>query len=543
MKPLSSYHSPVLSVESSEDASLSPPSHGSTPSLAVDSLGCSHEGVVGEEGYSQQAVNDDLDSLGTSAANVLSPSGVRPPRAEAGVQLARGDHCANSASTLTESDKGEQTDSSSSDLFSSETGGKPMTQWRAGFGKPGFGPHQARGFSCQVKPGSQVNHNQHITEPLSRILEQHSAEGSAWQVRGYQKAIGALKRYPQRIESVDEALRIQFIGPRIGEKIREILETGRLQRAEFIDPRIMSLGIFQDIWGVGITTANDLYSRGCRTLSDVYERQDELLNTNQRIGLKYYYEFKQRIPRAEVKQISDLVRETVLSLYPSFKTKVCGSYRRGLETCGDIDILITDRRGGSVDSALPKIIQALHDRDILTDDLARSQSNKDEHRKYMGVCHLPGTKSIDWNSLVSGSASASVHDSESDEEYAAVQRNKRKAKKQSTAVEDRATQLLPDESLHRRIDIQMIPSQYWPCAMLYFTGSGHFNRSMRLYARHMGYQLNEKVLQPRITDDTFGDPLKVKTERDVFRYLGLAWREPHERDVGFKVAKPAFQIG
>jgi DNA polymerase beta palm len=45
------------------------------------------------------------------------------------------------------------------------------------------------------------------------------------------------------------------------------------------------------------------------------------------------------------------------------------SYRRKAETCGDIDILITDARGGSVDSALPRIIQALHERDILTDDL------------------------------------------------------------------------------------------------------------------------------------------------------------------------------
>ena len=36
---------------------------------------------------------------------------------------------------------------------------------------------------------------------------------------------------------------------------------------------------------------------------------------------------------------------------------------------------------------------------------------------------------------------------------------------------------------YRRIDLQMIPRDQWPCALLYFTGSAHFNRSIRLWVR------------------------------------------------------------
>ena len=40
----------------------------------------------------------------------------------------------------------------------------------------------------------------------------------------------------------------------------------------------------------------------------------------------------------------------------------------------------------------------------------------------------------------------------------------------------KAVQAGEDEWLHRRIDFQLIPRNEWPYALLYFTGSGHFNR-------------------------------------------------------------------
>lgn len=39
---------------------------------------------------------------------------------------------------------------------------------------------------------------------------------------------------------------------------------------------------------------------------------------------------------------------------------------------------------------------------------------------------------------------------------------------------------------HRRIDFQLIARRSWACALLYFTGSSLFNRSMRHYAGKHG---------------------------------------------------------
>jgi hypothetical protein len=54
---------------------------------------------------------------------------------------------------------------SSLSVFSSEVGERQIHA-RAGLGKAGFGTHQIRDFACQSQPGSRVNYNNHITEPL-----------------------------------------------------------------------------------------------------------------------------------------------------------------------------------------------------------------------------------------------------------------------------------------------------------------------------------------------------------------------------------------
>ncbi len=46
----------------------------------------------------------------------------------------------------------------------------------------------------------------------------------------------------------------------------------------------------------------------------------------------------------------------------------------------------------------------------------------------------------------------------------------------------------------RRIDIIVIPWCEWACAVLYFTGSEAFNRSMRLLAQKMGMHLSQHGL-------------------------------------------------
>lgn len=119
---------------------------------------------------------------------------------------------------------------------------------------------------------------------------------------------------------------------------------------------------------------------------------------------------------------------------------------------------------------------------FLTDDLVSQEDNGDQ-KKYLGVCRLPGQ----------------------------AQR-------------------------HRRLDIIVVPYSEFACALLYFTGSAHFNRSMRALAKTKGMSLSEHALSSAVVRGpggvklASGHTLPTPTERDVFIQLGLPYREPSERD-------------
>ena len=49
-----------------------------------------------------------------------------------------------------------------------------------------------------------------------------------------------------------------------------------------------------------------------------------------------------------------------------------------------------------------------------------------------------------------------------------------------------------DSLPHRRIDVKVYAPQHYACALLYFTGSDHFNRSMRYYAKKLGWEGNRR---------------------------------------------------
>ncbi len=96
--------------------------------------------------------------------------------------------------------------------------------------------------------------------------------------------------------------------------------------------------------------------------------------------------------------------------------------------------------------------------------------------------------------------------------------------------------LLKAGSKHRRLDIIVVPPDERACALLYFTGSAHFNRSMRLLATKMGMSLSEHSLVRNVVRGAGreklneGEAVPSAQERDVFEHLGLPYREPRERN-------------
>ncbi|XP_047409547.1 DNA polymerase lambda isoform X2 [Sciurus carolinensis] len=373
-----------------------------------------------------------------------------------------------------ETSDGEGPQVSTADLEALISGNYPTPP--EGDGEPGPAPEALNKWVC-AQPSSQkmTNHNLHITEKLEVLAKAYSVQGDKWRALGYAKAINALKSFHK-----PEACSIPGIGKRMAEKIMEILESGHLRKLDHISESVPILELFSNIWGAGTKTAQMWYHQGFRNLEDI--RSLASLTAQQMIGLKHYDDFLERMPREEAAEIEHTVRVTAQAFNPGLLCVACGSYRRGKMTCGDVDVLITHPDGRSHQGIFSRLLDSLRQQGFLTDDLVSKEENG-QQQKYLGVCQLPG----------------------------------------------------PGRR-HRRLDIIVVPYSEFACALLYFTGSAHFNRSMRALAKTKGMSLSEHALSTAVVRNTQGVKmapgrvLPTPTEKDVFTLLGLPYRQPAERD-------------
>jgi DNA polymerase/3'-5' exonuclease PolX len=89
----------------------------------------------------------------------------------------------------------------------------------------------------------------------------------------------------------------------------------------------------------------------------------------------------------------------------------------------------------------------------------------------------------------------------------------------------------------RRLDLLLTPPGEFAYALLYFTGSAKFNVALRRYCLELGYSLNEHTLTPVTASKP--EPPVMKTERDIFRWLGLVYVKPSDRTDGSVLKKIA----
>jgi DNA polymerase lambda len=329
---------------------------------------------------------------------------------------------------------------------------------------------------------NKTNHNEHIITELEKILDFHANEGNVFESLAYRKAIAQLKNSNEKITSCDQLKNYKYLGKSIGKKIKEILLTGKLGKTDYLkdDERSNTLKLLTEVWGIGMSLANKLYRKNIKTIEDLRKNQD-LLNKNQKVGLMYYEEIKQRIPRAECEEVIAIVKEEIFKILPEelLEIQLCGSYRRGKATCGDMDILITRKDEGGIEGILQTLVDKLMARELITDILQISNSSITK-TTFFGVSQLEGRP-------------------------------------------------------HRRLDIKIYLKQFYPFALLYFTGSAYFNRSMRLFAAKIGYNLSDlglhKVDGYRKNKVPTGKFVDCKTEDDIFLALGLDYKAPNERDI------------
>jgi DNA polymerase/3'-5' exonuclease PolX len=311
------------------------------------------------------------------------------------------------------------------------------------------------------------------------MAEEHSLWNETWRVQSYRKAVATLRRQSKKIETAQEAEALTNIGGSLAGHIEEIVSTGRFQKLEQIrsEPERRALKIFCSVYGVGVSTAKKWVELGYRTLNDLQSKAN--LSVNQKIGVERYDDLLTRIPRAEVKALGDFVKEVAADIDSSVELIIGGSYRRGADSSGDIDIIVTKGGTSSTHELGPffdKLVKALTKAGFLTAALASHRH--DEGNKWHGCCVLP-----------------------------------------EAAFPGLVDNYRP---IWRRIDFLLVPETEIGAALIYFTGNDLFNRSMRLLAGKKKMKLNHKALSGAGIHEG-------RDERKIFEILGVKWREPHER--------------
>uniref|UniRef100_A0A674CUN8 DNA polymerase n=1 Tax=Salmo trutta TaxID=8032 RepID=A0A674CUN8_SALTR len=313
----------------------------------------------------------------------------------------------------------------------------------------------------------QESPNEGITDFLTELANyERNVNRAIHKYNAYRKAASVISKYPQKIKNGEEAKKLDGVGKEIAKKIDEFLQTGTLKKLEKIrnDDTSSSINFLTRVTGIGYVFCT-VYYINTVVLLDL-KKIEHKLNHHQQIGLKYFEEFEKRIPRTEMTKMETLILQELELVDTEYIGTICGSYRRGAESSGDIDILLTHPNYTSVDEKQPKLLHAVveHFESIgfITDTLSKGDT------KYMGVC-----------------------------------------------------QLYPPQTL--------IPKDQYYCGVLYFTGSDIFNKNMRTHALEKGFTLNEYTIRPVGVTGMAGEPLMVDSEKDIFDYIQWKYREPKER--------------
>ena len=331
---------------------------------------------------------------------------------------------------------------------------------------------------------SSENPNANTIKILEEMGRHYDQMQDQWRTLAYRRGVTTLKKQRTKISTAKQAAALPFIGPRLAEKIEEIVLTNRLRRLDNTkeDPLDKVLRLFLGVYGAGLVQANKWIQAGHRTLDDLQAKAK--LTDSQKIGIEHYADFSARIPRAEVAAHGALVKNALLAIDPRFEATVMGSFRRGAAHSGDIDMLIS-RPGASLAQlrtvVFDHLVPALQKPGFLKVALATSHAADASGSKWHGASCLPGSK------------------------------------------------------VWRRMDLLLVPEAEMGAALIYFTGNDIFNRSMRLLARKKGMRLNQKGLYKDVKRGRRGEKLNEGTlvegrsERRIFEVLGVPWREPEER--------------
>jgi len=317
----------------------------------------------------------------------------------------------------------------------------------------------------------EKSYNQDFVKVLSELGDIMMRQGEPFRARAYIQAAESIMTYPNPITDPNQLKGVKGIGSTILSKLNEFVETGTLKALE--RERNNPITKLTTVYGIGPKKAKELVAQGITTVDELKKRK-ELLTGNMLLGIKYYDDIQEKIPRAEIDEYKEVLTGVFNKVTPPGSTfEIVGSYRRGAAASGDIDIIITNDKNNK--AAFNDFLDALVKDGTVIELLTRGKT------KSLTIARLPGKKA-------------------------------------------------------RRVDFLYAPPSEYAFAILYFTGSKIFNTVQRQRALDLGYTLSEhglhKMVQGKKGAAVEGD---FPDEKSIFKFLGMKYKKPNERVDGRSV--------
>ena len=209
-------------------------------------------------------------------------------------------------------------------------------------------------------------HNSDIATIFSTVADLLEIEGAnPFRIRAYREAARTIRGHPESMATLlqqgEDLSKLPTIGADLADKISTIVETGELPLLEEIEARTpRALSDLMQMEGLGAKRVKVLYEQlGIATLDDLKRAaRSGKIRTLEGFGAATEEKIRERVERfttdkARMKRIDaeDYAHPLVdyLKRCPGvIDVIVAGSYRRRLETVGDLDILVTAKRGSRV---------------------------------------------------------------------------------------------------------------------------------------------------------------------------------------------------
>lgn len=317
-----------------------------------------------------------------------------------------------------------------------------------------------------------------IAQALTDLADLHELGGTVpFKVRAFRSAARAIEGFGGSVADLakkDELSEVRGVGEGVARRIKELLETGKIDEAEQLRAKLPpGLLDLMNLPGIGLKTAQQVWKERGITSIDELEKaaKEHRLRDLPRFGEKKEEKLiasiaawrlraaaPKRRPLAEAMRAAEAIVARMKTVKGVLACEYAGSLRRRAETVGDLDILVAAEKADATG-----IMDAF--------------------------VAMPGVAEV----LGKGDTKSSVQ--------------------------------LAEGAGGMQADLRVIPKESWGAALQYFTGSKDHNVAMRTIA----VKKKLKVSEYGVFDET-GKSVAGADEADVYAAIGLAWMPPELRE-------------